>query len=81
MTTYSTGMRVSVNGKDWYPAHAVTAVFTINPPETLPFSTELPAIRFTAQMTRRAMQRAIRLLGGHHGMRRAKRRARKRRGK
>ena len=37
--------------------------------------------KFTATTTRRAMQRAIKLLGGHHGMRREKRRARKCRGK
>ena len=37
--------------------------------------------KFTTTTTRRAMQRAIKLLGGYHGMRREKRRARKRRGK
>ena len=75
-------MSISTNGKDWIPVHGMQVSMKIDAPNTLPFEIPpLPKIKIETRMTRRDMQRAIRFFGGHHGMRREKRRARKRRGK
>ncbi len=91
-----TSIQWSPDGEEWHDlassGSALAASFVLTDGDS-PYATGATAatmtegliksfrFKFTTTTTRRAMQRAIKLLGGHHGMRREKRRARKCRGK